>query len=167
MDIFASMFLAAALQAWPTCLVASTQSGHAQSGHAQSGQAQSGQAQHIGADFLQRFQTDKTKVEADGTQLRNLAGPETYGDSEDLLFYSSVHAQAVGDLSGTPLTPWLELRSLADQTPHQRQSMQGPSRSVRSGNNICVGSAAGTFASALTLPLLHERDLVAPDRFGR
>jgi hypothetical protein len=49
------------------------------------------------------------------TERRHLAWPDTNADAGDLLFYFSSHVHAVSDLSGTPLTPWLELRPLADE----------------------------------------------------
>lgn len=34
-------------------------------------------------------------------------------DTDDLIFYLSSHAQAVGDTSGSTMTPWLELRPIS------------------------------------------------------
>jgi len=41
-----------------------------------------------------------------------LGEANTQSDLDDLLFYFSSHAQAVGDSTGPTMTPWLELRPI-------------------------------------------------------
>lgn len=76
---------------------------------------ESAPVQGVVAHLQRRNVIDAPLVGQRSTDRGHPGRPETNAGTEDLLFYFSSHVHAVSDLSGTPLTPWLELRPLADQ----------------------------------------------------
>jgi hypothetical protein len=53
-------------------------------------------------------------IGADRAEQGNRAETTALTESDDLLFYFSSHAQAVGVTSGPTMTPWLELRPIGE-----------------------------------------------------
>ena len=77
-----------------------------------------------------------------GNRLETVVSAE----SDDLLFYFSSHAQAVGDASGATLTPWLELRPIGEI---ERGVLTGTGEPAPGGeDHACSRSAANVPASA-------------------
>ncbi len=67
-------------------------------------------------------------------------------ESDDLLFYFSSHAQAVGDTSGPTMTPWLELRPIGQV---EEGVLTGTSEPAPvGGDHACSRSAVNVPASA-------------------
>ncbi len=68
--------------------------------------------------------------------------------ADDLLFYVSSHALAVGDTPGPILTPWLELRPIGDVVQGGTPTAGDPaSQPHGKGASACSWSAAGAPAS--------------------
>ena len=68
--------------------------------------------------------------------------------ADDLLFYFSSHAQAVGDTPGSILTPWLELRPIGDVVQGGTPAAGDPaSQPHGNGPGACSWSAAGAPSS--------------------
>lgn len=76
----------------------------------------------------------------------NRAGTVAGTESDDLLFYFSSHAQAVGDTSGPTMTPWLELRPIGEV---EQGVLTGTSEPAPGGeDHACSRSAVNVPASA-------------------